>query len=181
MALIKCIECGNLISNEAEKCPHCGISFDSCFKCPECGYFIVYGDSKCSNCGCPIVYKSNNTKPVANTKNTITGIVFIFTAFILAFFAIVQITNEKYKFYKQHYQDCESGYIEAKEYSEMYSYGSRFRSDYLWIAQEYENLMKKDMRVINKHRITAILLTVCGSVLIVIGILFIKGKAKIWH
>ena len=160
MALVKCIECGNLISNEAEKCPHCGIPFDSCFKCPECGSFIVYGDSKCSNCGCPIVYKSNNIKHPANNKNIITGMVFILTSFILTFFAIVQITNEEYKFYKQHYLECEAGYIESKE---------------------YENLMKKDMRVINKHRITAILLTISGIALIVIGILFIKGKAKLWH
>lgn len=181
MALVKCIECGNIISNEAEKCPHCGISFDSCFKCPECGSFIVFGDSKCSNCGCPMVYKSNNIKHPANNKNTITGMIFILTSFILTFFAIVQITNEEYKFYKQHYLECEAGYIESKEYAEMYSYGSTFRSNYLWIAEEYENLMKKDMHVINKHRITAILLTISGIALIVIGILFIKGKAKLWH
>ena len=34
MALIKCPECQNSISDKAEKCPHCGLP---------AGYFIVAG------------------------------------------------------------------------------------------------------------------------------------------
>ena len=32
MALIKCPECGNLISDKAEKCPHCGVPAEYFFK-----------------------------------------------------------------------------------------------------------------------------------------------------
>ena len=40
MALIKCPECGNDVSDKAERCPHCGVSIASMFDivlcCPHC-------------------------------------------------------------------------------------------------------------------------------------------------
>lgn len=187
MALVKCIECGNIVSNEATKCPHCGISFESFLKCPECGYFIMYGNNTCSNCGCPITYNNRNKKSIYKTtaghtlysnKNPIicTGLILI--AFVLFAFAIVQITNDKYKFYKEHYKECEAGYIEAKQNADMYSYGSMFRNDYLWIAKEYEKLMKNDSKIINEKRFISITLTIVGIVLIVIGLYILKGRSK---
>ena len=50
MALIKCPECGNDISDKAKKCPHCGYDKERKY-CPECGTMLAIDDAKCSNCG----------------------------------------------------------------------------------------------------------------------------------
>ena len=47
MAVIHCPECGNEVSDQAKKCPHCGVSV---FVCPECGEVSI-GEEKCPNCG----------------------------------------------------------------------------------------------------------------------------------
>ena len=54
MALIKCPECGEEISDKAKECPNCGFPMTTLIKCPECGEAIS-GDSKtCPNCGFPM-------------------------------------------------------------------------------------------------------------------------------
>ena len=56
MALIKCPDCGKMISSRALQCPNCGcpvVVEKPKMVCPECGEAISEGDSKCPNCGCP--------------------------------------------------------------------------------------------------------------------------------
>lgn len=54
MALIKCPDCGNEISEFAEKCPHCGyIVKDRIKKCDECGNSYDKLLSSCPKCGFP--------------------------------------------------------------------------------------------------------------------------------
>ena len=55
MALVKCEECGKMISSRAEKCPQCGCPVTKKTKliCPECGCEVCESETKCSNCGCP--------------------------------------------------------------------------------------------------------------------------------
>jgi hypothetical protein len=53
MALIKCPFCGESVSDEADKCPHCGADLKSGFLCPECGTSLKSLDRPCPKCGCP--------------------------------------------------------------------------------------------------------------------------------
>ena len=55
MALIKCIECGGMISDKAKSCPHCGCPASVIRKesvqlpvCPQCGY--IFHDGILHNC-----------------------------------------------------------------------------------------------------------------------------------
>ena len=54
MALIKCEECGQMVSDKASACPHCGCPVKMPMVCPECGEAVTEGDSYCQKCGCPL-------------------------------------------------------------------------------------------------------------------------------
>ena len=54
MALIKCEECGQMVSDKASACPHCGCPVKSPIACPDCGATVAEGDSFCQRCGCPL-------------------------------------------------------------------------------------------------------------------------------
>ena len=62
MALIKCNECGQTISDKAEACPHCGapvsprddVAVNEPAKCSECGAQLPDGATECPECGCPV-------------------------------------------------------------------------------------------------------------------------------
>ncbi|MBR6077308.1 MAG: zinc ribbon domain-containing protein [Paludibacteraceae bacterium] len=52
MAIIKCPECGQQVSDSAESCPHCGIRIvDNVKTCPDCGTVVKKGDAACPSCG----------------------------------------------------------------------------------------------------------------------------------
>ena len=56
MALIRCEECGRMISDRAKSCPKCGCPVTKGKPksvCPECGMIVSEDDTKCPNCGCP--------------------------------------------------------------------------------------------------------------------------------
>ncbi len=53
MALIKCEECGQLVSDKASACPKCGAPVVRNEVCEECGVPISATDTVCPNCGCP--------------------------------------------------------------------------------------------------------------------------------
>ena len=65
MPLINCPECGQQISDRAEKCIHCGHIMKVVPKklCEDCGTEIPEGATECPHCGCPIKPESD-TKPV---------------------------------------------------------------------------------------------------------------------
>ncbi|MEA4921240.1 MAG: hypothetical protein VB078_10005 [Clostridiaceae bacterium] len=50
MALIKCIECGEEVSDTALTCPHCGFERTAII-CPECGKLCNIHKERCNNCG----------------------------------------------------------------------------------------------------------------------------------
>ena len=44
MALIKCPECGESVSDKAPNCPHCGLAIaGNIIPCPECGAVVPKG------------------------------------------------------------------------------------------------------------------------------------------
>lgn len=55
MALVKCVECGNMVSERASACVKCGcpIQFilNSQERCPKCGSPIDSNNTICTNCG----------------------------------------------------------------------------------------------------------------------------------
>lgn len=53
MALIKCTECGEMISDKATVCPHCGAPIEKMTKCEDCGAEYSADAEMCPNCGCP--------------------------------------------------------------------------------------------------------------------------------
>ena len=67
MALIKCPECGQEISDKATICPHCGTSI---FVCPRCGQVSVGSPTMCPQCG----YRNAGQKPVVQPKKAETDI-----------------------------------------------------------------------------------------------------------
>lgn len=71
MALIKCEECGKMISDKAQKCPQCGCPVtkqDEKIICPECGCEVSKNDTKCTNCGYPIPDFVNTTANQGHQK-----------------------------------------------------------------------------------------------------------------
>lgn len=56
MAMIKCPECNEDISDKAEECIHCGYKLieKSPRFCAECGTKLKANAKTCHNCGCPI-------------------------------------------------------------------------------------------------------------------------------
>lgn len=62
MPLINCPECGQQISDKAEKCVHCGHIMKVAPKnlCEDCGAEIPDGATECPCCGCPVQVKIEN-------------------------------------------------------------------------------------------------------------------------
>lgn len=92
MALIKCPECGQEISDKAKTCIHCGKVFveeeyEKEIRCSECGEILSEMDEICQNCGCPVENKIDDgivkpqqvevasIKMAQKTKKIIIGII----------------------------------------------------------------------------------------------------------
>ncbi len=66
MSMIKCPGCGQEVSDQAEKCVHCGAALKEMkkeetgtreSKCTECGRELSEADQICPSCGCPVERK----------------------------------------------------------------------------------------------------------------------------
>ena len=53
MALVKCIDCGKEISDNAKICIYCGCPIEKKIKCIDCGTEFNENEPYCSKCGCP--------------------------------------------------------------------------------------------------------------------------------
>ena len=101
MAMIKCPECGQDISDKAKKCIHCGKIFveeetgSECMVCEECGAELAKTDEFCPNCGCPVskedpvqTIKKSNKKPII-----IITIIGIIIAFCIIGFLVLKLND----------------------------------------------------------------------------------------
>lgn len=80
MALIKCLECGNQISDHANCCPHCGSPVKGITICPNCGKEVNEGKF-CTSCG--VKFNGNEAKINGLAlAGGITGICSLFIDFI---------------------------------------------------------------------------------------------------
>ena len=72
MALIKCSECGQSVSDKASICPHCGNPLTPKVFCDECGNELSPNDRICPKCGCPAPVINNTGNSVnTNTRSPI--------------------------------------------------------------------------------------------------------------
>lgn len=69
MALIKCEECGQMVSDKASTCPHCGCPVKVPMVCPECGQTVDLGDSFCNHCGCSLNQVDNSDPQTSINQN----------------------------------------------------------------------------------------------------------------
>ena len=61
MALINCPNCGNQVSDKAEKCPKCGKKLNENKRvCSECGTELNEDEKACSNCGYVLSHTESN-------------------------------------------------------------------------------------------------------------------------
>ena len=65
MALFKCPECGNMISDQASACPNCGNPVLKKVLCRDCGNYLPEGAVSCPVCGCPVQQPFQNTSQPA--------------------------------------------------------------------------------------------------------------------
>lgn len=89
MAIIKCPECGQDISDKANKCIHCGKILNKAIAgsemtCPECGAKLQDGTTVCKECGYPI--EGNGSEKSKNKKKHV-----IIGACALAFICVCTI------------------------------------------------------------------------------------------
>ena len=77
MALINCKECGQLISDTAYTCPHCGAPVIKDVYCPRCGERIPQNVRYCPRCGEP-----NRQAPANQKDKVVAGLLAIFLGWL---------------------------------------------------------------------------------------------------
>lgn len=81
MALMKCPECGNSVSDKSRDCIHCGYpikeylsekakqeAFTEIFKCKQCGFQNEVGTDYCRECGTRITDYKDSTRALGNKE-----------------------------------------------------------------------------------------------------------------
>lgn len=169
---IVCPECGKEQDSSAKSCIECGYPLQNDSKsqvCKDCGKLLKDGNTYCTNCG---FENSNSVPTMKNSKNKMIGIALIVVACVMFVIAFTRVNNEKYDFYKQHYEECMDGYEESMDMAD----GGWFSGSYKQIANSYENMAEDDKTEINKYRIQAVLFGVAGVVLVCFGYKSLKKK-----
>lgn len=74
MALIKCPECGHVVSDRAKTCPNCGVEIaGKIITCPDCGEVIFKDMAECNICHCTINAAESTYEPVAEAPTETKG------------------------------------------------------------------------------------------------------------
>ena len=74
MALIKCNECGQTVSDKDSNCPQCGAPIEASIKCEECGETISSIFVSCPKCGAP-TNKNNSNQPCVSSPSSVLRII----------------------------------------------------------------------------------------------------------
>lgn len=70
MSLIKCPECGQMISSTTRQCIHCGCKITFC---SECGSVLAGDIKQCPNCGAPIEAQEKTAPAAATTPTAVSA------------------------------------------------------------------------------------------------------------
>lgn len=99
MALVKCEECGNDMSDRAKACPSCGRENNFIF-CRECGKKLSSRAFICPECGCAINANAISTNNVEDDKHgiAVAGVICSFLVPLLGLiFGIIALNANKGK------------------------------------------------------------------------------------
>ena len=147
MAIIKCSECGNQISDKAKKCIYCGKVFEENATelnemiCEECGNAIPESSKECPNCGCPISSKPKFefklTKKVKIILCSIIGIIVI-ACICTAIYNSTPVQNyiAEVEQDREALKASETAFKEAKE--------AEKNNDYELAIKKYKAVIKED-------------------------------------
>lgn len=62
MAIIKCPECGQSVSEHAANCPKCGCPINGNIEhCPDCDELVLKSYTECPKCHCPLNFEKENS------------------------------------------------------------------------------------------------------------------------
>jgi len=147
--------------------------------CPDCGTAIDHESSACKECGFPIEKQKAETA-IAAKKTRIPakplGIALCVVAVICFIVGITRITNDKYTFWSEHYQECMDGYEDCK--SEARTAGPLFKDSYQNLAESWKDMADRSLEKIWKYRIEAIVLCSFGVVFVIFGIMQLKRNEE---
>ena len=93
MALIRCPQCQNEISDRASKCPNCGYEMymtGEFGSCEECGKPLKPNVSSCQNCGCPILPKENKKQ---NNNTAVRAAAVVLAIIVVAFVILAALIS----------------------------------------------------------------------------------------
>ena len=181
MALIKCPECGKEISDKAAACIHCGCPLDNANPTPESKYDTSEPKESVNNAPQKTKVKQLGILKVALNKiNAINPTVRLVVSFVLIIAAVIclvqgknTLTDDRYAFYKEHYQDCMDGYEESINSARTAGY--MFRSTYESIAESYKEMAEDDLSEINGYRVKAIIFYALFAIFALATFVFLSG------
>ena len=182
MALIKCPECGKEISDKSSNCIHCGypLSNEENSSLSPTDFNDQQEKNQENQNKSTSAKLWGKLKAITALVNKINPTIRIFVSVILIIVALVclvqgknALNNDRYDFYKEHYQDCIDGYEECKANARTAGY--LFKSTYESLADDYEKMAEDDLAKINSYRIKAIVFYVSFVIIILIALVFIHG------
>ena len=155
---------------ETRRCPECGSEVGTeAAVCPNCGYPFTEGEA-----GAAAEQAAPGPAKQKIGGKTI-GIVLFLAAAILLIVGITRLTNDRYQFYKEHYETCIDGYNENSRTARSYGSGL-FRYGYETIASTYKQMAEMDLKEMWKYRTAAIVCFCCAVPAAFFGYRFYKKE-----
>ena len=97
MAMVKCPNCGEMISDRASECVHCGCKLNNfTVQCPECGIYVSEDLKVCPKCGCPLHEKQPKR---IDKKNVLKIVLVVILCLVIAAFSFLFIQYNRYSSY----------------------------------------------------------------------------------
>lgn|GEM_PF-4330371 len=182
MALTKCPECENEISDTVETCPHCGFCLNKIRTviCPECKYENSMNDIICKNCGFKLKKeKLFDKRTVVSMLDKLPRYVFLFILVVGIVLVVAGVKNLKKPIYVYEVEHIEE-YEDLKREAELgyISSSGSIASTYKYIMDGYDDLIADGRKTINTYRLKTTLLCVAGIGLDGIALYWLLGRGK---
>lgn len=169
MALIKCPECGKMISKRAPKCPKCGkkMGQNTVKLCPECGQEVDLFINVCPNCAFPFndvktveqfkkrnieqeesIHDTEKKKKDVDSKTTINIFKTIILLLIIGVFFLYKYTNQKSpEIHEKKYSDLEQSILKTKSHScifitNLHSSGDKKNKLYMFVYADNDDVSR---------------------------------------
>ena len=154
MALIKCPNCGEEISDKAVKCPKCGAEFpvEKPQKvCKECGEILEDDEIVCHRCGCPVENQQEEKQTLEiKVKKSFNKKYLVFAIGMVVIIGLITGIGIKSLNKKKLIEQQNAEVQELKEYNQYVGYLNSIYSDALAGASKDTNSLIKDSLVLSK-------------------------------